>query len=159
MNWTDAVLAVVIAVGVAGTLLPVLPGSALVGGAVLVWALVTGSAVGWIVAALAVGLLVVGIAVKYAVPERGLRRAGVPRRSLVAGALLGVVGFFVVPVLGLVLGFLLGVLAAEWHRLGSPAAAASSTALAARAVGLAALLELTFALLAAAVWATGVVLT
>lgn len=159
MTWTDALLGVAVALGVAGTLVPVLPGSALVGAAVLVWAVMTGTTVGWVVALAAVGLLVVGIAVKYAVPERRLRRAGVPRRSLLVGALAGVVGFFLVPVLGLVLGFLLGVLTAEWHRLGSAADAGRSTILAVRAVGLAVLLELTFALLAAAAWATGVVLT
>ncbi|MGN6780427.1 MAG: DUF456 domain-containing protein [Marmoricola sp.] len=159
MTWTDALLAVAVAIGVAGTLVPVLPGSALVGAAVLVWALLTGTAVGWAVAVVAVGLLVAGIAVKYAVPERRLRQAGVPRRSLLAGVATGVVGFFVLPVVGLVVGFLLGVLAAEWQRLGSPAAAGRSTMLAARAVGLAAVLELAFALLAAATWATGVALT
>lgn len=159
MTWTDALLAVAVAIGVAGTLVPVLPGSALVGAAVLVWALLTGTAVGWAVAVVAVGLLVAGVAVKYAVPERRLRRAGVPRRSLLAGVATGVVGFFVLPVVGLVVGFLLGVLAAEWQRLGSPAPAGRSTMLAARAVGLAAVLELAFALLAAATWATGVALT
>lgn len=159
MTWTDALLAVAVAIGVVGTLVPVLPGSALVGAAVLVWSLLTGTAVGWTVAVVAVGLLVAGVAAKYAVPERRLRRAGVPRPSLVAGAATGVAGFFVVPVLGLVVGFLLGVLAAEWQRLGSALAAGRSTMLAARAAGLAAVLELAFVLLASAVWATGVVLT
>lgn len=159
MTWIDLLAAVAVAVGVVGTVVPLVPGSALVAAAVLIWAAVTATATGWVLAAVAVALLMTGAGLKYVVPERRLRRAGVPRRSLIAGAAVGVVGFFVVPVLGLVLGFLLGVVAAESQRLGSLAAARRSTGLAVRAVGLAAALELAFAVLAAGAWAAGVVLT
>ena len=36
---------------------------------------------------------------------------------MLAGALLGIVGFFVIPVVGLVIGFVVGVYLAEWYRL------------------------------------------
>ncbi len=76
-----------------------------------------------------------GTVVKYAVPGRRLRTAGVPGRTLVAGAVLGVVGFFVVPVIGLVLGFVLGIYLSELQRVGYDAAG-PATRHALRAVGL-----------------------
>ena len=47
-----------------------------------------------------------------------LRSKGVPSSSLVVGGVLGVVGFFVVPVIGLPLGFVLGIYLAELQRVG-----------------------------------------
>jgi uncharacterized protein YqgC (DUF456 family) len=159
MTWTDALVAVVIAVGVVGTVVPVLPGSVLVGGAVLVWAVITASPTGWVVLGVVAVLLGCGTVVKYAVPGRRLRTAGVPRSTLVIGGLLGVAGFFLVPVAGLPLGFVAGVFLAEWRRLGDSLAARAATVSAVRAVGLGVLIELCAATLAAAVWGVGVVLT
>ena len=100
----------------------------------------------------------VGAVVKYLVPGRRLQRAGVPSTTLLAGGALGVVGFFVVPVVGLPLGFLLGVYLVEWRRLGHREAW-PATVHALRAVGLGIAIELGFGTLAAATWAVGVVLT
>jgi uncharacterized protein len=91
--------------------------------------------------------------VKYLVPGRRLQRAGVPSRSLLLGGLLGVVGFFVVPVLGLLLGFVLGIYLAERARLGAHDTAWTSTRHALTAVGLSVLLELAAALVIAIGWA------
>ena len=94
---------------------------------------------------------------KYAVPGRGLRTAGVPSRTLVAGGLLGVVGFFVVPVVGLFLGFVLGVYLSELQRVGAERAWPSTRA-ALRAVGLSMLIELAAGMLAAVTWLAAAVL-
>ena len=48
---------------------------------------------------------------KYVVPGRRLQVAGVPSSTQWFGAAVGVVGFFVVPVVGLFIGFVLGVYA------------------------------------------------
>jgi uncharacterized protein YqgC (DUF456 family) len=159
MTPTEVLLALVVAVGLAGVVVPVLPGSALVALAVLVWAITTGGSTAWAVLAVALSLLAAGAVVKYVVPGRRLQAVGVPTRSLVAGGVLAVVGFFVLPVVGLVVGFLLGVLLAEWQRLGDPGAARRSTWHAARAVGLGMLIELCAGLAAAAVWVVGVFAT
>jgi uncharacterized protein YqgC (DUF456 family) len=159
MTGPEVLLALVIAVGLVGVVVPFLPGSALIGAAIVVWAAVTGGGTAWGLAALGVVLLVAGAVVKYAVPGRRLQAAGVPTRTLVVGGAGAVVGFFVVPVIGLVLGFLAGVFLAEWQRLGDAARARSATWQAVRAVGLGLLIELCFGLLAAVVWAVGVVLT
>ena len=71
---------------------------------------------------------------------------------------LGVVGFFVVPVVGLFLGFVLGVYLAERRRLGA-AGAWPSTKASLRAVGLSILIELVAGVLAAGTWVVGVTVT
>ena len=72
--------------------------------------------------------------------------------------MLGIVGFFVIPVVGLLIGFVLGVYLAELRRVGS-AAAWPATVHALKAVGLSIVIELVASLLAATTWALGVVLT
>lgn len=158
MTGTEIVAGVAVLVGIVGVVVPVLPGTLLVLGAVLVWAALDGSATAWAVFAVAATLLVAGAVVKYAVPGRRLRTAGVPSSTLVAGGLLGLVGFFVLPVVGLLLGFVLGVYLAESRRVGREAAW-PSTRHALAAAGLSVLIELGAALLAAVTFAAGVVLT
>jgi uncharacterized protein YqgC (DUF456 family) len=156
MSETDALVGLAVLVGLVGIVVPVLPGSVLILGAVLVWAVLASSATGWVVFALVTTLLVVGGVVKYAVPGRGLKAAGVPNRTLLAGGLLGIVGFFVVPVVGLFLGFVLGVYLSELQRVGSDRAWPSSKS-ALRAAGLSVLIELAAGLLAAVTWVVGAI--
>jgi uncharacterized protein YqgC (DUF456 family) len=154
---TNILVGVAIAVGIVGVVVPVLPGSLLVVGAILVWALVVGSATGWAVFAVAAAFVLVGTVVKYAVPGRRLKRDGIAGSTLLAGAVLGVVGFFVVPVVGLPVGFVLGIYLAEWRRLGSHDLAWPSTVAALKAVGLSMLIELVACLAAALTWAVGLI--
>lgn len=158
MNLTELLVGLVILVGLVGIVLPILPGSILILGAVLVWAITEGTGTAWAVFALVTTLLVVGGVVKYVVPGRGLRDSGVPGRSIVLGGVLGIVGFFVVPVIGLVLGFVLGVYLAEVQRVGRDQAWPSTVA-AVKAVGLSILVELAAALLASGVWLVGALIT
>lgn len=157
MNAIDLLVGLAILVGLAGIVVPVLPGSVLILGAVLVWAVDDGSGGAWAVFAVAAALLAAGTVVKYAVPGRHLKATGVPRSSLVVGGLLGIVGFFVVPVVGLLVGFVLGVYLAETRRVGRYLAWPSTKA-AMRAVGLSVLIELAAALLAGSVWFAGALL-
>lgn len=143
--------------GIVGILVPVLPGSLLVLGAILVWALIVSSATGWAVLAGATVLIGVAQIVKYLVPGRRMRDAGVPNRTIAAGAVVGIVGFFVIPIVGLFLGFPAGVYLAERHRLGPHHHAWESTKHALKALGLSILIELTAVLLVAGVWLTVVV--
>jgi uncharacterized protein YqgC (DUF456 family) len=155
---TEILVAVLIAVGVAGIIVPVLPGTLLVLGAILVWSLEIGTSVAWLVFAFATTFLVLGTIVKYLVPGRHLKASGVPRRTLLIGGVLAFVGFFVVPVVGMFIGFVLGVYVAERARVGA-AGAWPSTRAALRAVGVSILIELVAAFLAALTWVIGVVVT
>jgi len=156
MATVDLLVGLAVLVGLVGIVVPVLPGSILILGAVLVWAAASATALGWVVFALVTTLLVVGGFVKYAVPGRGLKTAGVPNRTLVAGGLLGIVGFFVIPVVGLFVGFVLGVYLSELQRVGLDAAWPSTRA-ALKAAGLSLLIELAAGLLAATAWLVGAV--
>lgn len=158
MSPTELLVAVVIAVGLVGIVVPILPGSILVWAAILVWAWSVGTAPAWTALGVATALLAAGVVVKYVVPGRRLQLAGVPSSTQWVGVVLGVVGFFVVPVLGLFLGFVLGVYLAELRRIGR-ARAWPSTVHSLKAVGLSILIELTAAVLATVVWITGVAAT
>lgn len=158
MSATEVLVALAIAVGIAGIIVPVLPGTLLVMGAVLAWAVHVGTTTGWVVFAVATVLLAGGSVVKYLVPGRRLKASGVPSRTLLAGALLAFIGFFVVPLVGLFLGFVLGVYLAERARVGGQQAWPSTMA-ALRAVGVSILIELVAAFLAAVTWAVGVATT
>jgi uncharacterized protein YqgC (DUF456 family) len=153
----ELLVALAIAVGLAGILVPVLPGSALILGGVLVWAIDIGGATAWVVFALVTMILVVGTAVKFLVPNRRLKIAGVPSSTQWAGAAVAIVGFFVVPVVGLFVGFVLGVYAAERRRVGSQAWPSTKAAL--RAVGLSIAIELVAGVAATLVWVGGVLAT
>jgi uncharacterized protein YqgC (DUF456 family) len=158
MNGVEVLVGLAIAVGLVWILVPILPGSVLVLGAVLVWAWYVGGATAWSVFALVAVILVAGTVVKYLVPNRHLKDAGIPASTQWIGAGLGIVGFFVVPVVGLFIGFVLGIYLAEYRRVGS-SAAWPSTWHALRAVGLSILIELAAALLATFVWVAGVIAT
>lgn len=158
MNLTDVVTGLVILLGLVGVAVPLLPGVFLIAVAVVVWAAVVGGPVVWTAAGVAVAVLLVGAVVKYVVPGRRLAEAGVPRRTLVAGGLAALVGFFVIPVVGLFLGFVAGVYLSERQRVGTGEAWPATVA-ALRAVGLSILIELGSGLVAAGVWLTGALLT
>jgi uncharacterized protein len=154
----DVLVGLAILVGLVGIVVPVLPGSILILAAVLVWTVHDGSTSAWGVCAVVTLLLAVGAVVKYTVPGRRLKTIGVPRSSMVAGGLLGIIGFFVIPVVGLVVGFVLGVYLAEARRVG-PTLAWPSTKAALRAVGVSMLIEIAAGLLAAVSWLTGALVT
>ena len=151
------VVALAIAIGIVGVVVPVLPGALLVWAAIAVWALVVGSATAW--AVLAVATLLIGGAqlVKLLVPGRRLRAAGVHRHSIVTGVVLGAAGFFLIPVVGFFIGFPLGVYLEERRRLGHHASAWNSTREAVRAMGLSIVIELSSTVLAAGAWLAAVV--
>jgi uncharacterized protein len=144
--------AVLVAVGIVGIIVPVLPGLILVVAGIAVWAVPRGDAVAWTVLGVAVAIVVIGSVAKYLLPGKRLRESGVPGRTIAAGAVLGIVGFFVIPIVGLFLGFVLGVYLAELARLGGNGAAWPSTREALAAVGWSIIIEMATGLLAAAVW-------
>jgi uncharacterized protein YqgC (DUF456 family) len=114
--------------------------------------------VSWVTLGFVTVVLGTTTAIKYMWPVRRLRRAEVPTRSVVAGGALGLVGFFVVPVLGLVLGFVVGVYLAELLRCRDQRSAWTSTLHAVRGVALSVGVELVGALAAAAIWLAAVLL-
>jgi len=146
-------------VGLIGIVVPLLPGLLLVWAAVLVWASEAQTPAGWVVLGIATALALTGSLLQYLLPGRRMAKAGVTTSSTVAGAALGVVGFFVIPVLGAFLGFALGIYLAERIKLGTHAAAWPSTKHALKAIGLSMGIELLTGLAIATTWVIGVTTT
>jgi uncharacterized protein YqgC (DUF456 family) len=152
-------VALAIAVGLVGILLPLLPGTLLVFGAIAVWAVVENNATGWVTLGIVTALLGAALLIKYTWPVKRMRAAEVRTLSLVAGAVLGIIGFFVVPVLGLVIGFVLGIYLAELANRRDQRLAWTSTKHALKGVALSVGIEMAGALLATVAWVVGVYLT
>jgi uncharacterized protein YqgC (DUF456 family) len=114
--WVLAVLLIV--AGVAGTVLPALPGVPLIFGGVLLAAWIDDfqRIPGWVIGVLAV-LAVIGIAVDYAAATLSARRVGASRSGII-GAALGTVAGIVTGLWGLVFMPLVGAAIGEFlaHR-------------------------------------------
>ncbi len=150
-------LGLVMLLGLAGVLVPLLPGTALVLAAGVAWALLvveTGTT-RWVVVAVMAVLFLAGLLLKYALPGRHLAGA-LPRRTLLLGAAGAALGLVLLPPLGLLLGGVAGVYLAEAQR--DPRTAWRSTVQVLKAVGLGVLAELTAAVLMVGTWLVGVVL-
>jgi len=156
MDGLTVAVALMMLVGLIGIAVPVLPGLLLVWAAVLVWALAIQSTAGWVVLAIATALALSGFLLQYLVPGRRLRLAGVTTSTTVAGAALAVVGFFVIPIIGAFVGFVLGVYLAERVKLGTHVAAWPSTKHALKAIALSMGIELLTGLAIASTWVIGV---
>lgn len=146
-----------ILVGVAGTIVPVLPGSILIGLSLLAWAIWGGAGtVGWVVFGVGLTLVLVGMAASAVLTGRKLKQHNVPNRSVLIGLALGVAGMFIIPVVGLFLGFAAGLLLSEFRRNRNFKTAVTSSWAALKATGLGMLVEFGLASLAASTWVIGV---
>jgi len=152
--WVPAIL---IVIGLVGIVVPVLPGLLLVLAGVFVWALSAGSTLGWVVFGLSAVLYLAGLALQYAVPGRRMREAGVRSSTLVLAVLLGIVGFFVVPVVGGAVGFVLGIYLVELGHSRDSSTAWRSTKAALKAVFVSIGIELLAGLAITTTWVAGVV--
>ena len=147
------VVALAMAAGLVGTVVPVLPGLWLVWAAGVAYGAVDGfGAVGLGAIAGMTVLAVAGTAAGVVLPRRAAGAAGAARSSLWLGALLAVVGFFAIPVVGLPLGGAAGIFVGEHLRTGDPTAAWRATTATLAGFGLAALAQLGAGLLMVLLW-------
>ena len=149
----------VMVAGVVGVVVPALPGTALVLAAGVAWAVwvVEAGAGRWVVVGVMAALFAGGLVLKYALPGRRMK-GELPRRTLLLSAVGAVIGFVLLPPLGLLLGGVVGVYAGEAQRLGPGADARRSTVRVLQAVGLGILAELVAAVLMVATWLLGLLL-
>ena len=104
-------VAIVMVIGVGGTVLPILPGLWLIWAAALAYGLFGGlGAVGWVAMALITGLAAAGTASGVYLPQRTAASIGVPWWGQLTALVCAVAGFFIVPVVGAPLGFVVGIL-------------------------------------------------
>ena len=154
----SVITGVLLVIGALGTIFPILPGSILVIIGLLIWAIVIGGPVGWTVFGIGLLLSGSGMAASALLTGKRLKQREIPNRSILTGAVVGVVGAFVIPVVGLLLGFVLGLYASEWYRLRDPKQAWDASGVAMKSVGLGMLIEFACAGTAIAVWIVGLVL-
>ena len=156
---TNVLVLLAMLVGTVGIVVPVLPGLFVVWGATLVWAFERQDGPGWVVFAISTALYAVGLVAQYLVPGRRMKTAGVDGVIVAVALVVAVVGFFVVPVVGGPLGFVLTIYVLELvkHRSHAPAWRATSQAI--RAVALNIGIELVTAFAIIATWGVGVYAT
>jgi len=149
-------LGLAMAVGLVGVIVPVLPGLLLVAVAGLAWALLSDGVAPWVVFGAMMVVLVAGTVAKYVLPGRSLKQSGAPKSTLVLGAIGAIAGFFLIPVVGLLVGAIVGIYLGELRRLSDGRAAWRSTVATAKAIGVGILIELAAGMVAVAIWLVSV---
>jgi uncharacterized protein YqgC (DUF456 family) len=96
----DVLTGLGIMVGLAGIVAVILPGLLIVTGSALIWAFVEGGVAGWVVAGVTVVVTLATMFLKYQRPAQRLTTEGVPASHLILASVAGVVGLFVVPIVG-----------------------------------------------------------
>ncbi|MEU8674603.1 DUF456 domain-containing protein [Streptomyces sp. NPDC048560] len=155
--WQLVAVGLVMLLGLVGVLVPGVPGAAMVWAAVLWWALTDVGQDAWVVLIGATALLLMNQALKPLLPPRRPDASGAPRGTLTLGGIAAIVGFFVIPVVGAVVGYVGAIYGAERVRLGSRGAGWASVRSVMRATGYSVLVELFVCLLVAGTWLVAVI--
>ena len=150
------IAALAIAVGMTGIVIPVLPGSILIIAALLGWALGLQSAPAWWAFGVGAALALAGLLASAVLTGRRLKQRKVPNTSVLAGVGVGIVGMFLIPVVGLIVGFAAGLLLSEFLRRRSLPEAWSASYAALKAMGVGILVELALAFAAGTVFVGGI---
>jgi uncharacterized protein YqgC (DUF456 family) len=151
------VAGILLAVAVVGTVFPVLPGSLLAIVTLIAWAWIVGSAASWVAGVTGALLATAGWSAGTVLTGRKLKQQQIPGRSVAAAVLGAVLGLFLIPVVGLFVGFAAGLLASEYARRRDFRAALDSSVAALKAQGLGVLLDFGMACLAVSAWTIGVI--
>ncbi|MDQ0993748.1 DUF456 domain-containing protein [Streptomyces sp. V3I7] len=155
--WELLLAGLVIVLGLCGVLVPGVPGSWLVWAGILWWALQDRRPLAWAVLVGATVILFVSQVVRWALPPRRLREtAATPEMAVYAG-LGAFLGFFLVPVVGAIPGFMAGIYLHERLRLGGHGEALAALRTIMRSGGTSVLTELFTCLLILGAWLGAVI--
>lgn len=116
---------IVFLIGLVGIFIPLLPGILLIWAAILFYAMTADSwteITPWVFALITIIGLVAGTADTW-LSMAGARKTGASWTTLALGLVGSIVGTFVVPTLGTIVGYAAGILAGEYLRLRDPRAA------------------------------------
>lgn len=152
------VAGILLAVAAFGTVYPVLPGSPVALVTLIGWGWALGSAASWTAAGVGAVLVSVGWAAGAVLTGRKLKKERIPRRSVLAAVAGGIVGMFLIPVVGIFVGFAAGLFASEYVRRRNHRSAAGSSFETLKAMGLGMVVEFGMVALAGSIWTIGVVL-
>ncbi|NUK55589.1 DUF456 domain-containing protein, partial [Streptomyces lunaelactis] len=107
--WQLLMVGLVMLLGLVGVLLPGVPGPWLVWAAMLWWSMHVQSGLAWVLLVGSTVVLLVNQAVVWLLPPRRVRGVGVTRRMAMFAGAGALAGFFVLPVLGAIPGFIGGI--------------------------------------------------
>ena len=147
------VIGLVMIVGLAGTVVPVLPGLVVLWTAGLTYGFLVGfGPIGIGIMVAFTTILGLSVAKSFLLPRRMAEGNDVSIWAQLAAIAGAIVGFFVVPIIGVVLGALVGLFLAEWikHRRIGPAW--EGTKAVGKAFGLSALIDVGLGLVMFALW-------
>lgn len=147
------------AVGLAGTLLPILPGLLLMWVAAAAYAFgagLDGLALGFLIAVTSIVLFALWLGIRL--PQKRTTQAGVGTGVQLLALGAAVVGFFVIPVVGAAVGFVLAIFVVQLSRTGTGAEAWRATKSALGGLMQAAAAQFGAGLLVAAVWVVWVLI-
>jgi uncharacterized protein len=147
---------IMLVVAAVGTIYPVLPGSPIAIVTLLLWAWAMGSSWAWTAAIVGAVLCVVGWSASAVLTGRTLKQLEVPRWSILVAIVGGVIGMFLIPVVGIFVGFAVGLLVSEGIRHGEARTAFRSSIQTLKAMGIGVLIEFFLVCVAASVWMLGV---
>ena len=151
--WLELAVLAAMIVGLVGLVVPVLPGLALMWGAALFWALLDGGGpLRWSAFAVITVLAVVGTAAATWLSGRRASGAGAPWWVLAVGVGGMIIGFFMIPILGLVIGGVGAIWLAELIRLRNPRQAWDTTWAALQGYGLGTAIQLAAGVAVLLVW-------
>ena len=138
---TTVIVGLAMLIGCIGIIVPVLPGSILIAIAAIVWSVVIGTTTGWVTLAVILLLVGIGMAASWVLTGRRLKARQIPNSSLLIAAVCAFIGFFVIPVVGLFVGFIAGLYLAEFRRLKDPKDSLKSSWTAIKALGIGIIVE------------------
>jgi uncharacterized protein len=157
--WGEVLVGVAIFAGLIGIVVQVLPGAVLVLGGILVWAIMTGGTQAWVVFGVAAVAIAIAEVLQWILAGKHMRKAEVPVLTLAVGGIAGIIGFFVIPVLGLFLFFVGAIFLLEWARRKDVSAAWGATKAALQATLITIGVQLVGSLIATAAWVVGLFIT
>ena len=158
--WLEIAVAVAMAVGLVGLVVPVLPGLALMWAAVGVWALLDGGgAWRWATFGVVTILALVGVVAALTLSGRKATGAGAPWWALVMAVIGAIAGFIMIPLVGIVVGGIAGLWLAELIRLRDPRSAWDTTWEALQGYGLGTVVQMVAGVAIVLVWIAGVVVS
>ncbi|NBU32482.1 MAG: DUF456 domain-containing protein [Actinobacteria bacterium] len=155
----QVLIGLVMAVGLIGTIIPVFPGITLIWVAGLTWTILDGpDRVHWALFTGMTVFFILGIGISIYLPTKNTTGAQNPKWTFSLASIFAIAGFFLVPVVGLPLGFVIGVFlrhlidSKEFHR------ALRVTGKTLKSLGLAALVQCLFGLAMCITWALGLLI-
>lgn len=152
------IAAALMLVAIFGTIFPIVPGSPVAVFTMLAWAWVLGSSASWTTGIIAAATALVGMSASLVLTGRTMRRQSIPRTPVLIATASAVIGLFIIPFIGLFIGFAVGLLGAEYYRRRDATAAFRAALQAMKAMGLGMLIECGCAITAFGIFGLGVLI-